>query len=70
MNPLQLSKGKGPLAGLLNMNLDWFLDNIKETTEPVERFFANYRCAIMEIETKFNVLDEQFSIKYDANPIE
>ncbi|MCR5784926.1 MAG: GTP pyrophosphokinase family protein [Eubacterium sp.] len=62
--------GKGPLSGILNMNLDWFLDNLKETTAPVEKFFANYRCAIMEIETKFNVLDEQFSIKYDANPIE
>lgn len=29
-----------------------------------------YRCAIMEIETKFKVLDEQFSLYYDRNPIE
>jgi putative GTP pyrophosphokinase len=31
---------------------------------------AYYRCAIMEVETKFNVLNEQFSLQYDRNPIE
>ena len=30
---------------------------------------AYYRCAIMEIETKFNVLSEEFSLRYDRNPI-
>jgi len=30
---------------------------------------AYYRCAIMEIETKFNVLNEEFSLQYDRNPI-
>ena len=29
-----------------------------------------YKCAIMEIETKFRVLNEQFSLYYDRNPIE
>lgn len=29
-----------------------------------------YRCAIMEVETKFKVLNEQFSLRYDENPIE
>lgn len=33
------------------------------------RLMAYYRCAIMEIETKFNVLNEEFSLKYDRNPI-
>ena len=28
-----------------------------------------YRCAMMEIETKFNVLNEEFSLRYDRNPI-
>lgn len=28
-----------------------------------------YRCAIMEIETKFNVLNEEFSLQHDRNPI-
>ena len=30
---------------------------------------AYYRCAIMEITTKFNVLNEEFSLLYDRNPI-
>ena len=30
---------------------------------------AYYRCAMMEIETKFNVLNQEFSLRYDRNPI-
>lgn len=30
---------------------------------------AYYRCALMEIETKFNVLNEEFSLQHDRNPI-
>ncbi len=33
------------------------------------RLMAYYRCAMMEIETKFNVLNEEFSLRYDRNPI-
>ena len=29
-----------------------------------------YRCAMMEVETKFNVLNEELSLQYDRNPIE
>lgn len=29
-----------------------------------------YRCAIMEIETKFRVLSERFSLQHDRNPID
>lgn len=46
------------------------IELFKENTLPVERLFANYRCAIMEIETKFKVLNEEFSLIYDGNPIE
>ena len=31
---------------------------------------AYYQCAIMEIETKFRVLDQEYSLEYDKNPIE
>lgn len=34
-----------------------------------EKLMAYYRCAIMEVETKFNVLDEEFSLRLDRNPI-
>ncbi len=31
---------------------------------------AYYKCAIMEVTTKFNVLNEELSLEYDRNPIE
>lgn len=37
---------------------------------PIQELMAYYRCAIMEIETKFNVLNEEMSILFDHNPIE
>ena len=46
------------------------LDRISRHLEPIEQMNAYYRCDIMEIETKFKVLSEQFSLKYDRNPIE
>ena len=30
---------------------------------------AYYRCAMMEVETKFNVLNTEFSLRHDRNPI-
>lgn len=51
-------------------NIDEFLRIAYENLDPVQDFLTNYECAIMEIETKFNVLNARFSIKYDGNPIE
>ena len=33
------------------------------------KLMAYYKCAMMEIETKLNVLDVEFSLKHDRNPI-
>ena len=47
-------------------------ENLHKTQNAIERFqtmMAYYRCAIMEIETKFNVLNEQFSLQHDRTPI-
>ena len=49
---------------------DDFFDMMKKNIEPMETLLAYYRCAIMEVETKFKVLNEQFSLEYDRNPIE
>ena len=49
---------------------DEFMEFMKENTLPYQSLMAYYRCAIMEIETKFKVLNEQFSLQYDRNPIE
>ena len=50
-----------------------FNEEVIRQTEPLvhdfARLMAYYRCAIMEIETKFNVLNEEFSLRYDRNPI-
>ena len=34
------------------------------------RLMTYYRCAIMEIQTKLNVLNAEFSLRYDRNPFE
>ena len=34
-----------------------------------QKLMSYYQCAIMEIETKFRVLDEEFFLQYDRNPI-
>lgn len=49
---------------------DEFLEFMQENTKPLDTLMAYYRCALMEIETKFRVLNEQFSLEYDRNPIE
>lgn len=54
----------------IDFNEEMFLDIIQESIAPAEEFFAQYSCAIMEVETKFKVLNEMFSLKYDGNPIE
>ena len=40
-----------------------------EATLTFNKLMAYYRCALMEIETKFNVLNEEYSLQYDRNPI-
>ncbi len=52
------------------LTLDQFLDICDTQTEPLRELFADYRCAVMEIETKFKVLNQRFSVRYDSNPIE
>ena len=44
-------------------------ENAIPQLQEFNKLMAYYRCAIMEIETKFNVLNEEFSLQYDRNPI-
>ena len=46
-----------------------FLEQSKDWLQQYKKLMAYYRCAIMEIETKFNVLNEEFSLRHDRNPI-
>lgn len=42
---------------------------IQALTTPYMELMAYYRCAMMEVETKFRVLSEELSLEYDRNPI-
>lgn len=35
-----------------------------------QELMSRYRCAIMEVETKFKVLNDRFSLQHERNPIE
>ena len=43
---------------------------VQSYTQPYRELMSYYRCAMMEVETKFNVLNEELSLQYDRNPIE
>lgn len=45
------------------------LNEIHLAFEQYNKLMAYYKCTIMEIETKFNVLNEQFSLMHDRMPI-
>ena len=36
----------------------------------MDELMSYYQCAIMEVETKFKVLNQEYSLEYDRNPIE
>ena len=43
---------------------------VQKYTRPYKELMAYYRCAMMEVATKINVLNEELSLQYDRNPIE
>ncbi len=51
---------------MLRGRLEW----MNASSMPFRELMAYYRCAMMEVETKFNVLNQEFSVQYDRNPIE
>lgn len=54
---------------MANLKLvDAFTDFVEESTLPYRQMMTYYNCALMEVETKFKVLNEQFSLFYDRNP--
>ena len=54
----------------LDMTETEFIDLLEYSMMPIQQFFSYYKCAIMEIETKFKVLNEEFSLNSETNPIE
>lgn len=55
---------------LLNKKPDKeFSEFLKRMAEEYGKLELYYKCAIMEIETKLNVMNEEFSLVHDRNPI-
>lgn len=70
---IQESVGMGGklMQGMMSdaTNLSLALEQMQAQFAPYRRLMAYYSCAVMEIETKFNVLSEEFSLQHDRNPI-
>ncbi len=49
---------------------DEFIGFVQTNKKPFDTLMSYYQCAIMEVETKFKVLSEEYSLEYDRNPIE
>lgn len=45
-------------------------EELLESAFPFMELMSRYRCAMMEVETKLRVLDEEFSMTYNRNPFE
>lgn len=52
------------------LNIDEYLAQLHADYDPVYSFLMNYQCAVMEVETKFNVLNNRLSLQGEHNPIE
>ncbi len=52
------------------MMLDDRPGELLEEAKPFINLMMQYKCAIMEVETKFRVLDAEFSLEYNRNPFE
>ena len=53
-----------------NLLSDEFIEMMQKNKKPFDLLMSYYQCAIMEIETKFRVLNHELSLEYDNNPIE
>lgn len=56
------------LLQIINSN-DQSVERIEKTIQEFSRVMLHYKCAIMEVETKLNVINEEFSLEHDRNPI-
>ena len=57
------------LKQLAALDEDEALALIEDNAKPYTMLMSYYRCAMMEIETKFKVLNEEYSLAHDRNPI-
>ncbi len=53
-----------------SMDVEQYLQELHTDFDPVYSMLMNYQCAVMEVETKFNILNNRLSIQGEHNPIE
>ena len=53
-----------------SMSVDEYLAQLHADYDPVYSLLMNYQCAAMEVETKFNILNNRLSLQGEHNPIE
>lgn len=75
MNSQEISAGNAEVMLLRQalakrINPEALKNWVQDYAMPYKELMACYRCALMEVETKFNVLNEELSLRYDRNPIE
>lgn len=61
---------KSPLLALSTTEKEKLKAEIETKGNELKQLYTYYRCAMMEVETKFKVLNEQFSLQHDRNPIQ
>lgn len=44
---------------------DEFLEMLQKNKKPMDLMMSYYQCAVMEVETKFKVLNQEYSLQYD-----
>ncbi len=71
---METNNDKGYLGKLIATQLPLHEKEIRALlhaySAPFKELMAYYKCAMMEVETKFKVLSEELSLEYDRNPIE
>ena len=63
------AEDKKYMERMLTVTDDQTIDWVQRKTKELMTLMVYYKCAMMEIETKFKVLNEEYSLEYDRNPI-
>lgn len=80
ISPLISEKGNPTMNKLINHNENHFenlaffnnneaLEWLQKKSQDYIKLMSYYKCAMMEIETKINVLNEEYSLEFERNPI-
>ena len=59
-----------PVGSFDDMFASGRTEELLETAKPFIELMMQYECAVREVETKLNVLNDEFSTLYNYNPIE